>query len=253
MIRATNERVFVAGAGGAIGIRLVALLVRSGSSVTGTTRSAARAAQLAELGVQPVIVDVFDAPALERAMTAARPDIVIHQLTDLALLASGDRAEALQRNARIRVEGTRNLVAAAIAAGARKLVSQSIAWLYAPGSPEPHAEDDPLQVPAEGAAGATVRGVLALEQQTLESPPLVGTVLRYGWLYGPGTGSGAPGGTPGVHVDAAAFAALLAAQSSERGIFNIAEPSEHLMTTRAERDLGWDPNFRISTPRGADR
>jgi nucleoside-diphosphate-sugar epimerase len=228
-------------------MRLVPLLVSAGHAVTGTTRSPARAAQLAALGAQPAIVDVFDAAALKSAVKAAHPRIVIHQLTDLALLASGDRNEAVARNARIRVEGTRNLVAAAIAAGAQKLISQSIAWVYAPG-PEPHAEDDPLSTPAEGAAGATLRGVIALEQQTLESPPLVGTVLRYGRLYGPGTGSDTPAeGAPGLHVDAAAWAAVLAAQSSAHGIFNIAEPSDQLLTGRAERELGWDAGFRTPT------
>jgi len=242
----TTERVFVAGASGAIGMRLVPLLIRAGHSVTGTTRSPARAAQLAALGAQPAIVDVFDAAALESAVKAAHPRIVIHQLTDLALLASGDRNAAVARNARIRIEGTRNLVAAAIAAGAQRLISQSIAWVYAPG-PEPHAEDDPLLTPAEGAAGATLRGVITLEYQTLESPPLVGTVLRYGRLYGPGTGRDTPAAPPGVHVDAAVWAAVLAAQSPAQGIFNLAEWSDQLLTSRAQRELGWDAGFRMPT------
>jgi nucleoside-diphosphate-sugar epimerase len=205
-----RERIFVAGASGAIGLRLVLLLLRAGYGVTGMTRSAVRAATLATLGAEPAVVDVFDAAALRTAVQAAQPRIVIHQLTDLALLSSGNRTEALERNARIRIEGTANLVAAAIAAGAERLISQSIAWVYAPG-PEPHAEDDPLQVPAAGTAHASLRGVIALEQQTLESPGLAGTVLRYGHLYGPGTGSDAPSETPGVHVDAAAQAAFLRA------------------------------------------
>ncbi|HEY1297123.1 MAG TPA: NAD(P)-dependent oxidoreductase [Chloroflexota bacterium] len=237
--------IFLAGASGAIGVRLTPLLVQAGYSVTGTTRSPEKAAGLAALGAQPVIVDVFDADALREKVRAARPSIVIHQLTDLAMLASGDRGEASQRNARIRIEGTRNLVAAALDAGAEKFIAQSIAWVYAPG-PEPHAEHDPLQTPAEGSAGTTMRGVSGLERQTLDSPPLVGTVLRYGHLYGPGTGTDAPTGSPGVHVDAAASAALLATRSSAHGIFNIAEPSEHLNTERAQRELGWDANFRLA-------
>jgi nucleoside-diphosphate-sugar epimerase len=240
----SNDRIFLAGATGAIGTRLVRLLVQAGYVVTGTTRSPEKAARLAAVGVESAILDVFDAAALSAAVMAARPRIVIHQLTDLALLASGDRTEALRRNARVRVEGTRNLVSAALAAGARKLIAQSIAWVYAPG-PEPHAEQDPLQQPAEGAAGASVRGIIALEQLTLESPPLVGTVLRYGRLYGPGTGAEAPSGSPGVHVDAAALAALLAARSPLPGAFNIAESSEHLVTDRARTQLGWDPSFRL--------
>ena len=230
-------------------MRLVPLLVQAGYAVTGTTRSPERARRLAALGAEPAIVDVFDAAALDEACKKARPRIVIHQLTDLALLGSDQRAEALQRNSRIRIEGTRNLISAAINAGAQKLIAQSIAWLYAPGA-EPHAETDPLQTPAEGPAGASVSGVLALEHQTLESPPLVGTVLRYGWLYGPGTGTDTPGGSPGVHVDAAASAALLAARSPHHSIFNVAEPSGYLLTDRAQHELGWDPAFRISQSGG---
>ncbi len=240
-----SDRIFLAGASGAIGIRLVPLLVKAGYAVWGTTRSSDKAARLAAVGAEPVVVDVFDAAALNAAVVAARPRIVIHQLTDLALLASGERTDALQRNARIRVEGTRNLVSAAIAAGGQKLIAQSIAWVYAPGG-EPHSEDDALQQPAEGPAGASLRGVLALERQTLESPPLVGTVLRYGRLYGPATGALSPSDAPDVHVDAAASAALLATQSTLNGIFNVAEPSEYLVTDRARSLLGWDPDFRLA-------
>ncbi len=243
-----GDRIFLAGASGAIGMRLVSLLVEAGYNVTGTTRSPEKASRVAGVGADAVVVDVFDAAALTAAVVAARPRIVVHQLTDLGLLGA-DRTEATRRNARIRSEGTRNLVSAALAAGAVKLVAQSIAWLYAQG-PEPHAEQDPLQEPADGAAGASVRGVRALERQTLESPPLVGTVLRYGWLYGPGTGVEVPGGSPGVHVDAAASAALLAAQSAMHGVFNIAEPSQHLLTERATRELGWDPGFRLTVAQG---
>jgi nucleoside-diphosphate-sugar epimerase len=243
------SKVFLAGASGAIGLRLVPLLVEAGYTVIGTTRSQTKAATLKALGAEPVVVDVFDAPALARVMLAARPTIVIHQLTDLPhglqRLETSERVEALQRNARIRIDGTRNVVAGAIAAGARRLIAQSIAWVYAAG-PEPHSEGDPLAVPAEGPNGASVRGVIALEQLTLESPPLLGTVLRYGWLYGPGSGRDAPAASPGVHVDAAAWAAVLAARSDVHGIFNIAEPSEHVATERARRELAWDASFRVA-------
>jgi len=240
-----HNAIFLAGASGAIGMRLTPLLVKAGYSVTGTTRSADKAARLAAFGAQPAIVDVFDAAALLDKVREARPSIVIHQLTDLSLLASGERPEALRRNARIRIEGTRNVVAAALAAGAEKIIAQSIAWVYAPG-PEPHAEDDPLQTPAEGPAGTTVHAVIILEQQTLESPPLVGVVLRYGRFYGPGTGTDTPPEAPRLHVDAAAMAALIAVQSPARGIYNIAEPSEHLDTDRARRELGWNADFRLA-------
>src|SRR5690606_14138995 len=176
----------------------------AGHEVAGTTRSAAKAAALRVLGVRPVVVDVFDAPAVERAVVDFGPEIVIHQLTDLPPgLDPSKMEEATARNARIRDEGTRNLVRAALAAGARRLVAQSIAWAYAPG-PEPHAEDDPLDLGAEGRRGVTVAGVAALERQILNAPPLEGIVLRYGQFYGPGTGVDAANGAAPVHVDAAA-------------------------------------------------
>ncbi|MDQ6879179.1 MAG: NAD-dependent epimerase/dehydratase family protein [Candidatus Dormibacteraeota bacterium] len=251
-----NDTVFVAGATGAIGKRLVPLLLEAGYTVIGTTRSRERAVSLEAMGAEPVVVDVFDATALSRTMLAARPHIVIHQLTDLPRglfgLEPSQRAEALNRNARIRTEGTRNLVAAAISAGANRLIAQSIAWVYAPG-PEPHSEDDPLDVQAETTSVVTVNGVLAMEQLTLESPPLVGTVLRYGMLYGPGTGRDTPAGPPALHVDAAASAAVLASRSRQYGVFNIAEPNPYIATEKARCELGWDAEFRIVPPLAESR
>ena len=238
------HRIFLAGAAGAIGQRLSLLLVRAGHQVAGTTRSEAKAEQLRALGVEPALVDVFDADALSRAVAAARPDIVIHQLTDLPRGLDPSRmAEARVRNARVRDEGTRNLVSAAIAAGARRLVAQSIAWIYAPG-PEPHIESDPLDVHAECGQAVTVKGVVALEKWTLASP-LAGVVLRYCRFYGPGTGVDAAPVPPALHVDAAAYAALLALDRGSTGIFNIAEPNDHVATEKARKELGWRADFRL--------
>lgn len=237
-------KIFLAGATGAIGRRLVPLLRHAGYTVFGTTRRADKAASLQTEGVVPVVVDVFDAGLFAASMAEIRPDVVIHQLTDLPPgLDPARMAAAVNGNARIRSEGTRNLVAAAIAAGARRFIVQSIAWVYAPGS-QPHRESDPLDLAATGPRAVTVGGIVALEAATLHSPPLAGIVLRYGHLYGPGTGSerktdGAP-----VHVDAAAHAALLAIDCTELWVFNIAEPSAQLSSDRARRLLHWDPNFR---------
>src|ERR671937_643445 len=93
------------------------------------------------------------------------------------------------------------IVAATLEAGARRLIAQSIAWVYAPGL-EPHAEEDPLDLDAAGTAAITARGVVALEQAVLTAPTLEGIVLRYGWLYGPGTGTGGAAGPPPLHIDA---------------------------------------------------
>jgi len=241
-----RPRLFLAGAGGAIGTRLAPLLLDAGYDVYGSTRSTEKATALAAAGVKPLVVDVFDLSALMRVMAAAQPEIVIHQLTDLPRgLDPGRLADAIARNARIRNEGTRNLVAAAIAAGARRLIAQSIAWAYAPG-PQPHSEDDPLDAGADGTRAVTVGGVEALERLTLHSPPLTGIVLRYGQLYGPGTGKDGPADSAApLHVDAAASAALLATRYPVSAIFNIAEANAYVSTTKACQELGWAPDFRL--------
>jgi nucleoside-diphosphate-sugar epimerase len=239
-----GARIFLAGATSAIGKRLIPLLLQGGSVVFGTTRSAARAGELRSRGIEPIVVDVFDAPALTRAMVEIAPEVVMHQLTDLALIHDPSRlAEALTRNARLRTAGTQNLVAAALAVGARRLIAQSIAWVYAPGS-EPHSEADPLDLGAAGMAAITVRGVVALEQSVLTAPRIEGVVLRYGWLYGPGTGTEVAAGSPPLHVDAAALAASLAIDRGAPGIDNITEPSRSVLVEKARRELGWDPGFR---------
>ncbi len=228
-----------------VGRRLAPLLLRAGHSVTGTTRSAGKAEAMRALGLDPVVVDVFDVSDLRRAVVAARPDIVIHQLTDLpAGLDPAHMDEAVVRNARVRDEGARNLVTAAQAAGARRLVAQSIAWAYAPG-PEPHAETDPLDLAADGSRGISLRGVAALEEAVLNARALKGFVLRYGPFYGPGTGFDQPRGPGSLHVDAAAHAAFLAVTNDGHGIFNIAEPDGPVSTRKAQAELGWRADFRL--------
>jgi nucleoside-diphosphate-sugar epimerase len=144
----------------------------------------------------------------------------------------------------MRSEGTQNLVSATLASGVRRLITQSIAWMYAPG-PQPHSEEDPLDIYAQGTRAITVTGVVTLERLTTASPPIEGIVLRYGHLYGPNTGSDAAGVAPSLHVDAAASAALLAIEKACRGIFNIAEPNAYLSIEKARRELGFDPGFRM--------
>jgi nucleoside-diphosphate-sugar epimerase len=222
-------------------------LIEAGHNVVGTTRSASKVDALRAAGVEPIIVDVFDIVALTRAVAAANPDIVLHQLTDLPPgLDPSQMAEGTKRNARMRGEGTQNLVAATLASGGRRLVTQSIAWMYAPG-PEPHVEEDVLDIQARGARAITVEGVATLERLTLRSPPIEGVVLRYGHLYGPGTGAEAAL-APALHVDAAASAAVLTIEKPCHGIYNIAEPSGYLSTAKAIRELGFDSSFRLNTP-----
>ena len=126
-------RIFLAGAAGVIGRRLTPLLVLMGHEVTGTTRSAAKAGVIEASCGRPVVVDVFDAAALTKAVLEARPEVVIHQLTDLPDVNAAQVSAAGEANARLRIEGTRNLMAAAKVAGARRVIAQSIAFAYAPG------------------------------------------------------------------------------------------------------------------------
>lgn len=204
-------KILVAGATGAIGRRLVPLLVEAGHEVSGTTRRPERTRAIAEAGARPLVADVFDAAALRDVIAGNGPDVIIHQLTDLS-------TEDFAANGRLRGEGTRNLVEAAKAAGVETMIAQSIAWVYAAG-PAPAAEKDPLDP-----AAPPYKSVAALEEAVASMPR--GVVLRYGAFYGPGTWY-APGGaiadrvhagelalTPAwtsfIHVDDAAAAALAA-------------------------------------------
>ena len=239
-------RIFLAGAGGVIGRRLTPLLVAAGHDVVGTTRSPDKAASIAALGAEPVVIDVFDTAALTRAVQAAAPQAVIHQLTDLPHApGTPGYEEGLERNARLRIEGTRNLVAAAKAAGVKRLIAQSIAFVYAPGDGA-RLETDPLDLGATGARKRTVDGVVALENATLEMPE--GIVLRYGLLYGPGTWfEHGKRGAPSLHVDAAAQACVLALTKAKRGIYNVAEDDGAVSSEKAKRDFGFDAGFRITS------
>jgi nucleoside-diphosphate-sugar epimerase len=173
-------RIFLAGATGVIGMRVLPLLLATAHRVAAMTRSPQKANKLRVLGAVPVVCDVFDVAALEEAVALFRPDAVLDELTDLpddpALVS-----EFREANARIRREGTRNLLAAARAAGAGQFLAQSVAWQLA------------------GDAGAAKA---ELERSVLKAG---GVVLRYGRLYGPGTWyEQAPPPQPRVQVDEAA-------------------------------------------------
>jgi hypothetical protein len=172
-------RIFLAGASGVIGARLVPLLVAASHEVVGMTRTPDKVELVRSLGAEPVVCDVFDLDALSAAVSGATVAMVMHQLTDLP-----DRVDQLsefrQRNNRMRTEGTRNLIEAARAAGVERFIAQSISW-------EP---------PGGGEA------VRDHERMVLE---FGGVVLRYGQLYGPGTfyEDELPD-PPRIHVDEAA-------------------------------------------------
>jgi nucleoside-diphosphate-sugar epimerase len=125
------------------------------------------------------------------------------------------------------------------------LIAQSIAFAYA-GGPEPHAETDPLaSLEGEDPSAITARGVRALEDAVLGASGIEGIVLRYGRLYGPGTWYAAASGKGPLHVDAAAYAALLAVTRGAAGIYNIAEDDGAVAIEKASRELGFDPGFRL--------
>ncbi len=245
MSNAQNRTVLVAGASGVIGRRLCTLLIADGWRVVGITRFEDKAAKLGSLGVEPVVVDVFDARKLGAAVSAAQPAVIVHQLTDLPpALDPGKMATARVRNAHIRDIGTRNLLTAALAAGTKRFVAQSVSFAYAPG-PMPYREDWPLNAGTlDGASGVTARGVVGLERQVLAAA-LTGVVLRYGKLYGPDTGFDvALKGGP-VHVDAAADAARRAASRGSAGAYNIAEEDGAVSSRKAAAELDWRADFRM--------
>jgi nucleoside-diphosphate-sugar epimerase len=174
-------RIYVAGASGVIGSRVVPLLLEAGHTVGAMTRSAAKAERLEALGAQPIVCDVFDRPALFAAVRSFSPDVLLHELTDLPDDLDQLPADSLL-NARIRSEGTRNLLDALEGLSQPKVVAQSVAWTMRPGT-----EAD--------AVAELERSVLAVN----------GVVLRYGLLYGPNTYFEAePPDGPRVHIDVAA-------------------------------------------------
>lgn len=236
-------RIFVAGATGVIGRPLVRLLRQAGHAVTGMTRSPDRLAAIEAMGARGAVADALDAAALRDAVVAARPDVVVHQLTDLPDVSDPARMAAVrEKNARLRIEGTCNLMVAAHAAGCRRVVAQSIAFIYAPGG-KPYREDAPLD--DSEAQQVTMRGVRGLEDAVLNTPGIAGIVLRYGRLYGPGTWFDRPGSAGALTCDAAAQAALLALTRGAPGIYNIAEDDGEFAIDKARRELGFDPAFRM--------
>jgi nucleoside-diphosphate-sugar epimerase len=233
-------RVFVAGASGAIGRPLLPLLVAAGHEVTGTTRAPERAGQIDAAGATATVVDALDADALRAAVEQARPEVVIHQLTSLPYRFNPRKKGIYDDTNRVRGEGTRNLLAAARAAGARRFICQSVAFAYAPGpQPEVKVEDDPLALDAPPPFGEGVRVIDSMERSVLDAD---GLVLRYGWFYGPGTyygdggsmaadvrrrrfpivGSGA-GLFSFVHVDDAAAATAIAVERGAAGVYNVVD------------------------------
>ena len=223
-------KIFVAGGSGTIGVPLVRALVSAGHNVTAMTRSPEKQSELRALGATPVLADAFDAEALRVAMLLARPEVVIHQLTALPK-EGAKRASDIEPTNRLRIEGTRNLLAAAIAAGARRFIGGSFALL-------PGAMSSP------GSGGEPGEAVRSMESQILEasrSGKIEGIVLRYGLFYGPGNPStvsmvrmvqrrrlpivrGDRGQLPVIHLDDAVSATVAALDhGAVSGIYDIVD------------------------------
>jgi 2-alkyl-3-oxoalkanoate reductase len=237
-------RVFVAGAAGAVGLPLCSALIASGYSVTGLTRTAGKAESLRRIGAEPVVGDGLDAASIRVAVAAARPDVVIHQMTDLATmrdLRHFDRAFATTNQ--LRTRGTDNLLAAARETGVRRFIAQSYCgWPYARSGGSVKTEADPLDPDPPQEMRRTLEAFQYLERIVTGSAQPVGIVLRYGSFYGPGTGMFAPAaidqlrrrrvpliGDGGgwwsfIHVEDAASAAIAAIERGKPGsIYNIVD------------------------------
>jgi nucleoside-diphosphate-sugar epimerase len=235
-------RVFVAGASGAIGRPLVRQLLDAGHEVTGMTRGEERAAEIRETGAAAVVCDAFDRPALDAAVAEAAPDVVVNQLTSLPQDYNPRKASFYESTDRVRREGGRNLIEATRAAGARRFLTQSIAFLYAPEGEWVKSEDGRPFDDAPGHFRSAVATLLEHEREVVSSTELEGLVLRYGQFYGPGTyyapdghlgrevrcrrfpivGSGT-GTFSFLHVDDAAGATVAALDRGAPGVYNVVD------------------------------
>ena len=254
-------KVFVAGATGAIGARLVPMLVERGHEVAGSSRSAEKAEVLRAQNAEPIVLDLLDAGAVREAVAAHRPDAIVHEATALAGMTDFkhfDRSFA-QTN-RLRTEGTDALLAAAREAGADRFVAQSFAgWPYARDDGVVKTEDDPLDPTPAPAMRETLAAIRYLEQRVVDTG---GIALRYGGFYGspddpqlelvrkrrfPIVGDGG-GIWSFVHLDDAAVATVLAVERGAPGVYNVVDddpaPVREWLPVLAE-EIGAKPPRRV--------
>jgi nucleoside-diphosphate-sugar epimerase len=267
-------RILVAGATGALGTRLVPLLVDSGHDVVGIARSHTRQHVVRRLGATPVIADVLDADSVARAVATTEPEVIVHEATALSgslNLRKFDRAFALTN--RLRTEGTDHLLAAGQAVGVRRFVAQSYAgWPFARSGTPVKTEDDPLDPDPVPAMSETLAAIRHLEEAVSGADWTEGIVLRYGGFYGPGT-SMAPDGESlaqirarkfpvvgdgagvwsFVQIEDAADATALAIERGRRGIYNIVDddpaPVAEWLPEMA-RAVGAKPPLHVPRPLG---
>jgi nucleoside-diphosphate-sugar epimerase len=265
-------KVFVAGATGALGKQLVPRLVAAGHDVVGMTRSEQRADLVRELGAEPAIADALDPDAVGAAVSAARPEVIVHQLTALSGsldLRHMDRSFA-QTN-RLRTEGTDILLSAARAAGTRRFVAQSFAGWPAERTGGPvKTEDDPPDPDPPVAVRTLVEAILYLERAVVGAAPIEGLALRYGGFYGPGTSfqfdppageqteairdrkfpivGGGTGILSFIHIEDAAEATAIAIERGAPGVYNVVDDNPTPVRDwlpEAARELGAKKPFRV--------
>jgi len=237
-------KVFVAGASGVVGARLVPVLIRRGHHVAGTTRSMERVERLRALGADGVVVDAFDAAAVKAAVAEAAPDVIVHQMTALPRDFEPKRfRESFELTNELRTEGLDNLLAAARDTGVRRLVGQSYAaWPYERTGGPVKTEEDPLDPQPPPAMRDALDAIRYLESSVVHAQDLDGLALRYGAFYGPGTALGAGGsildavrrrrfpivGDGGgvwsfLHIDDMAEATADAVERGPSGIYNVVD------------------------------
>jgi nucleoside-diphosphate-sugar epimerase len=262
-------KIFVAGGTGAVGRHLVPLLVGRGHRVFATTRSLDKTAGLRAAGAEPIVVDALDRDRLRDVVVAARPDVVVHQMTALSGMSNlRNIDETMALTNRLRTEGTELLLDAARAAGARRFVAQSFTgWPNARAGSRVKTEDDALDAHPAPHTERTLEAIRRLESMVLASTGPAGVVLRYGAFYGPGTGIGhggelvemvrrrrfpIVGGGTGiwsfVHIADVAEATRIAIEGGPAGLYNVVddEPAEvSAWLPELARAVGAKPPYRV--------
>jgi nucleoside-diphosphate-sugar epimerase len=233
-------KVFVAGASGAVGLPLVRQLAAAGHEVTGTTRSEGKASTIRQAGGLPVVVDALDAGALQAAVAAAEPEVVVNQLTSLPDRYEPRKATFYEKTDRVRKEGGANLLAAARAAAARRFVTQSICFLYAPEGDWVKDEDARPFLDAPGHFRNAVEVMIEHERAALEADGIEGVVLRYGQFYGPGTYY-APDGHLGREVRKRRFPVV----GEGNGVFSFLSVEDAAGATVAALDNGPEGIYNV--------
>jgi 2-alkyl-3-oxoalkanoate reductase len=261
-------KIFVAGATGALGRRLVPLLRAAGHEVAGLTRSTAKVGLLRDMGATPVIADALDPSAVMNAVRQAKPEIAVHELTAIKKVDLRNFDQGFATTNRLRTEGTDNLLAAARAAGVRRFIAQSFAgWTYARAGGPIKTEEDPLDSEPPPTFCRTLEAIRYLESAVTGKTGLEGLVLRYGGFYGPGTAISEQGwmvndvrkrrtpiiGGGGavwsfIHIDDAARFTRAAITRGAPGIYNIVDddpaPVSQWLPALAEA-LGAKPPHRV--------